>query len=87
MQRPEGMVGEDQRAGVTGFISRAFWPRLKPVILRSVAVSHGFACMIFVPYAAGMVKSGLSEMCTFYPERVTVVGISRDRGSSWAPHP
>jgi hypothetical protein len=54
--------------------------------MRVTWVAAGFHTAV-VPPNCGMVKSGLSEMCTFYPERVTVVGVSRDRGRSWAAHP
>ncbi len=54
--------------------------------MRVTWVAAGYHTAV-VPPKCGMVKSGLSEMCTFYPERVTVVSISRDFGKSWVAHP
>jgi hypothetical protein len=54
--------------------------------MRVTWVAAGYHTSV-VPPKCGMVPSGLGEMCTFYPDRVVVVGISRDHGKSWAAHP
>ena len=53
--------------------------------MRVTWVAAGYHTAV-VPPNCGMVKSGLSEMCTFHPERVKVVAVSKDNGASWVAH-